>query len=68
MSKKPDYEKTTKIANRLMIAGAILLTIAGFISLTFIRPTNFKQQYKDKQYQQCIEQNNSEETCHQNYQ
>jgi uncharacterized membrane protein len=57
---------TTTLAKRLLATGLSLLAVSFFIQIVFIRNTNFKQQHKARQYQQCLERNTSE-TCDQAY-
>lgn len=69
MSKKPvsKYTKTSKLANRLLVAGLVLVLISMVINYIYIRPTNFKQQFKQKQYEECLANGNAISICEQNF-
>ena len=69
MSKKSanKYAKTNRLANRLLVTGLVLVLISMIINYIYIRPTNFKQQFKQKQYEQCISRGNSLDFCERNF-
>lgn len=69
MSKKltKKYSKTSKLASRLLVAGLVLILISMVINYIYIRPTNFKQQFKQKQYEECIANGNATDICEQNF-
>jgi hypothetical protein len=49
-----------------LIAGLICLLTASFIQIIFIRGTDFKKQYQNRQYTQCLN-NNSVAKCQKNF-
>ena len=61
MTKKQTRNKSYRpLAYILFYSGLTLLLISYLIQLVFINGTDFKQTYRQKQYDQCITKNNPE--------
>ena len=56
-----------KLGSILLIVGVSLVTIAFIINVTFIKDTNFKEEYRQRQFSQCIANGSSNVDCQKNY-
>jgi hypothetical protein len=61
--KRTLYSLDRKIGFYLLAAGIALFALSFLIQFFFLRGTNFKQEYRKAQYQDCIEKGNSESAC-----
>jgi len=50
-----------------LVAGAVLFAIALFINLTYIQPTNFKAQYRQRQLADCLTTTTSKVICQEHF-
>ena len=60
-------ENDRKIGLVLLVSGLILLLISLVINFVFIRGTNFKTEYRNRQHENCLEKNKSLTTCDSDY-
>lgn len=56
-----------KIAIISMLAGLSLLLVSVVISFVFIQPTDFKQQFREQQLQDCYITDTSAEICNEKF-
>jgi hypothetical protein len=47
--------------------GLVLIAVALFINLVYIRPTNFKAQFKARQLTACLKTSTSSIACHKHF-
>ena len=65
--KRTLYSLDRKVGFYLLAAGVFLFVISFLIQFFFLRGTNFNQQYKKVQYQDCMQKGNTELTCQSKY-
>lgn len=65
--KKIFHNKNSKslvsIAKIFFFSGIFFLATSIIINFVFIRPSNFKQQYQQKQYDECLKKNKDKAKC-----
>jgi hypothetical protein len=47
-----------------MLLGIFLVILSAVLNLIYIRPTNFKTEYKKRQLSDCLRTTTSEDTCY----
>jgi hypothetical protein len=62
-SKRSLYSVDRSIGFKFLIAGIGFFALSLVIQIAFINGTGFKEQYRQKQHQQCLDNGNSESLC-----
>jgi hypothetical protein len=61
---KTDYRRYGQI---FLYVGLACLVIALFINFVFIRPTDFKAQFRHNQYAECLHNGSSAQICNEHF-
>ena len=66
-TKKTLYSLDRRLGFYLLAAGIVLFAVSLVLQLVFIRGTNFKQEYRKIQNEDCIQKGNTQSVCSSKY-